>query len=224
MPKISGLCSSSAAMNSSTSVLIPRSITSKPAPSSIIATRFLPMSWMSPLTVPITTLPTDSAPVSARSGRRIAMPAFIALAASRTSGTKRMPSRKSMPTMRMPSTSASLSTRSGAHPRSSRIIVPSWISSFMPSYRSSCIWSVRSSSLSSARSIASSSLVAPMSSLIVNLQRVGGTGGPRCRCSAMWNCTALWNTTPDPSGRGVRGMILTSAPHCNEGDRKLRSV
>ena len=41
------------------------------------------------------------------------MPAFIALAASSTSGTKRMPSRKSMPTIRMPSTSASFSTSSG---------------------------------------------------------------------------------------------------------------
>ena len=64
------------------------------------------MSWMSPFTVPITILPIGSAPVSASSGRRIAMPAFIALAASSTSGTNRMPSRKSMPTMRMPSTSA----------------------------------------------------------------------------------------------------------------------
>ena len=72
------------------------------------------MSWMSPLTVPITILPIGSTPVSASSGRRISMPPFMALAASSTSGTNRMPSRKSMPTMRMPSTSASFSTRSGA--------------------------------------------------------------------------------------------------------------
>ena len=72
------------------------------------------MSWMSPFTVPITTLPIGSTPVSASSGRRIAMPAFIALAASSTSGTKRMPSRKSMPTMRMPSTSASFEHVVGA--------------------------------------------------------------------------------------------------------------
>ena len=44
------------------------------------------MSWMSPLTVPITILPIGSAPVSASSGRRISMPAFIAFAASSTSG------------------------------------------------------------------------------------------------------------------------------------------
>ena len=68
------------------------------------------MSWMSPLTVPMTILPTLGAPVSASSGRRTNMPRFIALAASSTSGTNRMPSRKSMPTMRMPSTSALVST------------------------------------------------------------------------------------------------------------------
>ena len=72
------------------------------------------MSWMSPLTVPMTILPIGSTPVSASSGRRISMPPFIELAASSTSGTNRMPSRKSMPTMRMPSTSASFRTRLGA--------------------------------------------------------------------------------------------------------------
>ena len=113
MPRMSGLCSSSAAMNLSASVLTPRSTTSKPAPSSIIPTRFLPMSWMSPLTVPMTTLPIGWTPVSTSSGRRIAIPAFIALAARSTSGTNRMPSRKSIPTIRMPSTSAVFSTCSG---------------------------------------------------------------------------------------------------------------
>ena len=83
------------------------------------------MSWMSPFTVPITTLPTRSTPVSASSGRRISIPAFIAFAASSTSGTNRMPSRKSMPTMRIPSTSASFSTRSAAQPAPSRMFVPS---------------------------------------------------------------------------------------------------
>ncbi len=45
-----------------------------------------------------------------KGGRRMAMPAFMELAASSTSGTKRIPSRKSMPTMRMPSTSALVRT------------------------------------------------------------------------------------------------------------------
>ena len=91
------------------------------------------MSWMSPFTVPITILPMRGTPVSASSGRRIAMPAFIALAASSTSGTNRMPSRKSMPTMRMPSTSASFSTLSALQPRPSRMFVPSSISAASPS-------------------------------------------------------------------------------------------
>ena len=91
------------------------------------------MSWMSPLTVPMTTLPTGSAPVSARSGRRMAMPAFIALAASRTSGTNRMPSRKSMPTIFMPATRASSRTLVADQPRPSRMFVPSTISAAMPS-------------------------------------------------------------------------------------------
>jgi hypothetical protein len=69
------------------------------------------MSWMSPLTVPITTLPTGSAPVSASNGRKMAIPAFMALADNNTSGTNKIPSRKSMPTMRIPSTKASSNTR-----------------------------------------------------------------------------------------------------------------
>ena len=44
------------------------------------------MSWMSPLTVPITIVPMRSAPVSASSGRRISMPAFIAFAAEQHLG------------------------------------------------------------------------------------------------------------------------------------------
>ncbi len=152
MPRMSGLCFSSASRYFSTGLLMPRSITSNPAPSSIMDTRFLPMSWMSPLTVPITILPMGSTPVSASSGRRISIPAFMALAASSTSGTNRMPSRKSTPTMRMPSTSASLSTRSADQPRFRNRWVASSTSSFRPLYRSSCTCSVNSSSLSALKS------------------------------------------------------------------------
>ena len=60
------------------------------------------------------------------------MPPFIALAAISTSGTNRMPSRKSTPTMRMPSTRASSSTREGLQPRPRRRFVPSSISSLSP--------------------------------------------------------------------------------------------
>ena len=53
-PTMSGLCSTIASMNFSGATLTPRSWTVKPAPSSMMLTRFLPMSWTSPLTVPMT--------------------------------------------------------------------------------------------------------------------------------------------------------------------------
>ncbi len=112
---------------------------------------------MSPLTVPITIVPTGLAPVSANSGLRIAIPPFIELADSSTSGTNKIPSRKSIPTMVMPSTNALPRTCSGVQPRLNRICVPSSISSFSPSYKSSCICNTRSSSDRSAKIISSCS-------------------------------------------------------------------
>src|SRR5437588_1233106 len=53
-PTMSGLCSCTISTNVSGATLTPRSWTVKPAPSSMMLTRFLPMSWTSPLTVPIT--------------------------------------------------------------------------------------------------------------------------------------------------------------------------
>ena len=48
---------------------VPRSITSKPAPSSIHGDgAALPMSWRSPLAVPTTALPVEMAPPTARCG------------------------------------------------------------------------------------------------------------------------------------------------------------
>ena len=67
---------------------VPRSMTSRPLPSSISLTRFLPMSCRSPCTVPMQTLPEALTPASARSGLSSAMPWFMARAAIRTSGTK----------------------------------------------------------------------------------------------------------------------------------------
>ena len=61
-------CSSMASMNSSAEVSTPRSITTNPAPRSIMMHRFLPMSWRSPLTVPMMTLPRGSTPEAERMG------------------------------------------------------------------------------------------------------------------------------------------------------------
>src|SRR6202795_4512068 len=100
----------------------------------------------------MTILPIGSTPVSASNGRRISIPPFIEFAASKTSGTNRMPSRKSMPTMRMPSTRASFSTRSADQPRLRKMRVASSTSVFSPLYRSSWTCSVSSSSLREAKS------------------------------------------------------------------------
>ena len=56
-PTMSGLCSWIAATNFSGATCTPRSMTSNPAPSNMMLTRFLPMSCTSPLTVPITIFP-----------------------------------------------------------------------------------------------------------------------------------------------------------------------
>jgi hypothetical protein len=50
-------------MNFSGATFTPRSMTSKPAPSNIAATRFLPMSCKSPFTVPMTTRASGWAPL-----------------------------------------------------------------------------------------------------------------------------------------------------------------
>ena len=88
IPTMSGLCSSMPAMNFSGAAWTPMSITWKPAPSSMMLTRFLPMSWTSPFTVPIRKVPTVSAPVWARSGRRTSRAPDIARPAMSISGTK----------------------------------------------------------------------------------------------------------------------------------------
>ena len=104
----------------------PRSITSKPAVLSIVVTMFLPREWMSPLTVPMTTLPLASAcGCPASSGSSTSIPACQASAASIISGRKTSSRRNISPTSRIPATSPS-SSRARAGSPSSR---PSWTSS-----------------------------------------------------------------------------------------------
>ena len=87
-PTMSGSCFTTSSTNRSGATLTPRSWTVKPAPSSMMLTRFLPMSCTSPLTVPITKVPIGLAPVSASSGRRMLSAPCIARAAISISGTK----------------------------------------------------------------------------------------------------------------------------------------
>ena len=99
----SQFCSTAVLTKVSGATSTPRSTTSKPLPSSIILTRFLPMSCRSPLTVPMQALPTVVTPASARKGFSLARPLFMARAAIMTSGTKTSSRLNFSPTVFMPS-------------------------------------------------------------------------------------------------------------------------
>ena len=122
-PRMSGLCSMTALMNFSGETWTPRSITSNPAPSNMMFTRFLPMSCTSPLTVPMTILPMVSAPVSASSGRKMSSAPAIALPAISISGTKKSPRSNRAPTSSSAGISASYSSVSGPSPSLSPCVV-----------------------------------------------------------------------------------------------------
>jgi hypothetical protein len=115
-PTMSGLCSLIADTNFSGATWTPRSITSKPAPSSMMLTRFLPMSCTSPLTVPIRNLPTVSTPVSASSGRNRSMAPAIARPEISISGTKKSPRSNRAPTSSSAGISASNNSVWGSMP------------------------------------------------------------------------------------------------------------
>ena len=66
------------------------------------ADRFLPMSWVSPCTTPITTARPGRCIAGAICGRRMATPAYIASAAISSSGTKYSSSSNSLPARFMP--------------------------------------------------------------------------------------------------------------------------
>ena len=107
-PMMPALCSIAAWTKAWGSTSTPRSTTSMPLPSTIIFTRFLPMSCRSPLTVPSTITPRLSAPSSASRGLSRAAPAFMARAATSTSGTKISLARNLTPTRSMPGSSPSV--------------------------------------------------------------------------------------------------------------------
>ena len=110
MPTMSGLCSSIPAMNFSGGTCTPRSITVNPAPSSMMLTRFLPMSCTSPFTVPMRYVPTLSAPVAASKGRSTSSAPAIARPAISISGTNQSPRSNRAPTSSNEGISASKSS------------------------------------------------------------------------------------------------------------------
>ena len=101
MQRMSGWFFFTSSMNLSAETSMPILMTSKPQPSSMEATRFLPMSWRSPFTVPMTTLPMLVASCPAMSGFSSSSPAFIARPAISNWGTKALPSWNRWPTSDM---------------------------------------------------------------------------------------------------------------------------
>ncbi len=80
-------CSRAAATNASALTFVPRSTTAMLAPFHIIATRFLPMSWRSPLIVPMTAVCSGRMSAATRTGSSTAVASFIARALISISGT-----------------------------------------------------------------------------------------------------------------------------------------
>ena len=136
-PTMSGWCSSIAATNFSGATCTPRSITSKPAPSSMMLTRFLPMSWTSPFTVPIRNLPTVATPVSASNGRSRSIAPAMARPAMSISGTKKSPRSNRAPTSSSEGIRASKSSVCGSIERPSPCSVSSSTRGALPTSVSS---------------------------------------------------------------------------------------
>ena len=120
-PITSASCSRAASTNRSGATSTPRSWTSKPDVASIIPTRFLPISWMSPLTVPITTRPRTRRTVAWRciSGSSTATAFCIARAASIMSGRNSSPRPNCSPTCDNPGTNPSSIASRGGTPAAS---------------------------------------------------------------------------------------------------------
>ena len=137
MPTMSGLCSLIAAMNFSGAHCTPISITVKPAPSNMMFTKFLPISWTSPFTVPIRQVPMVSAPVWARSGRSTFKAPDMAFPEINISGTKKSPRSKRAPTSSSAGINASKRIDDGVMPSAIPLLVSSSTAGAFPTRVSS---------------------------------------------------------------------------------------
>src|SRR5512137_1079070 len=104
-----------------------------------MATRFLPMSWRSPLTVPMTTMPRGLTPALARWGSSLASPAFMARAATRTSGMKTSLFLNWTPRRSIPGMSPSFRIVPAGIPAARALSTRASTSAFFPAIRASCI-------------------------------------------------------------------------------------
>ena len=105
---MSQCCSMAVSTNCSAVTSTPRSTTSSPLPSIMILTRFLPMSCISPRTVPRQTRPIVSLLSPVMYGLSNSVAAAMQRAAMSISGTKARLAEKSSPRMVMPRTSPSV--------------------------------------------------------------------------------------------------------------------
>ncbi len=105
--RITLLFSLMASTNRSAGTSTPRSTMSKPELSSIMTTRFLPMSCKSPATVPMIQVPNEEEESPAMIGFKTSTPFDMALAAINISGTKISPLENLSPTTPMDSIIAS---------------------------------------------------------------------------------------------------------------------
>ena len=120
----SGLISRVLAMKASTGTSQPMSVTVKPAALIIEQTMVLPISWMSPATVPARATPRvwRPPPAASMAGCRTATAAFMASAPWTSSGRKNSPLANRSPTSSMPFTKPLSRMSPGAIPASR----PSW--------------------------------------------------------------------------------------------------
>ena len=86
-PTSDAWCTCAASTNCVADTLVPRSMTSMLAPFHIMPTRFLPMSWRSPWTVPMTAVWAGLIPALTKSGSSSTSASFIARALTSISGT-----------------------------------------------------------------------------------------------------------------------------------------
>jgi 5-methyltetrahydrofolate--homocysteine methyltransferase len=132
----------SALLNCSGFVSTPKSCTTNPAPLNIMIHKFFPISCKSPFTVPIITIPAGGMSEAERIGSICTIPAFIALAEIRTSGTKIMLSLNFIPTIAIPAIKPSSITVLAANPEL-RAFEVNWSTSLslpvIKAYAISCI-------------------------------------------------------------------------------------
>jgi len=131
----SGCISRTFSTKASTGTSQPTSVTVNPAAESIEQTIVLPISWMSPATVPATAVPRAlrSAPEASRAGCRTATAAFIASAPWTSSGRKNSPRAKRSPTSSMPLTKPSSRMSTAGRPASSAFWASAAAASASPS-------------------------------------------------------------------------------------------